>query len=304
MTEYKVIGAGSSSDNPIIGNLGCESSTTICWIGRTIYNDGCRERFIDDMYCSAVTEDKEDVKWNELDVHYNLIEDCPQPSSRECSVFCSELTAYPVPLYVPENYEHDIIIYYSYVKTCKDDYENIISRDTISSTVAVPLTSFVDNQYTLDIENGCTSTTVSIKPVELSCDCIVLDGCNIEVETSFNPKEVPSTGATVSITFKYKVVGECGIESGSFEREWYVNCVFPCKCLVISSNESSESEEIGQMGNCCEDHYVSGSITLADFKEKIGVSNNNVNVYYNGEIVTDKIEYSILQRGRKSDECV
>ena len=289
--NYEVIGAGSTSDNPIKVVLHCQTATTICWIGRTSCTGGCEVAYDDDTYCDSVAVGSGHVTWHDKNVYYNVTNDCPTPVQPTCTTYtCSDLNAYPVPLYVSEDYDGYIDIEYDYYLTCVNgDY--VGDRYKKSGVKTVLFSSFTKDgdkyKYDFSTGDGCSKQIIVYKSV--NDDCTKVD--RTDVSLSVSPSVVNSTGGSVNVivSFKRTVVDEnCkkNITSGSFILEETVD---PC--------QSTQADEYW----CCKDHYFNIRIPVYIIKNKVG---NDTELWYNGSKVTgNSIVYQIVQKAKTGGEC-
>jgi hypothetical protein len=288
--NYEVIGAGSTSDNPIKVVLHCQTATTICWIGRTSCTGGCEVAYDDDTYCDSVAVGSGHVTWHDKNVYYNVTNDCPTPVQPTCTTYtCSDLNAYPVPLYVSEDYDGYIDIEYDYYLTCiNGDY--VGDRYKKSGIKTVALSSFTWDgekyKYNFSTGDGCSKQIIVYKTT--NDDCTQMD--RTDVSFSVNPSVVNSTGSDVYITvsFKRTVVDEnCkkNITSGSFIIK-----------KTVDQCQPTQSDQYW----CCKEHYVNLYINVNEITRVVG---RDTEVWYNGSKVTTRITYQIVQKPKTGGEC-
>jgi hypothetical protein len=288
--NYEVIGAGSTSDNPIKVVLHCQTATTICWIGRTSCTGGCEVAYDDDTYCDSVAVGSGHVTWHDKNVYYNVTNDCPTPVKPTCTTYtCSDLNAYPVPLYVSEDYDGYIDIEYDYYLTCiNGDY--VGDRYKKSGIKTVALSSFTWDgekyKYNFSTGDGCSKQIIVYKTT--NDDCTQMD--RTDVSFSVNPSVVNSTGSDVYITvsFKRTVVDEnCkkNITSGSFIIK-----------KTVDQCQPTQSDQYW----CCKEHYVNLYINVNEITRVVG---RDTEVWYNGSKVTTRITYQIVQKPKTGGEC-
>jgi len=288
--NYEVIGAGSTSDNPIKVVLHCQTATTICWIGRTSCTGGCEVAYDDDTYCDSVAVGSGHVTWHDKNVYYNVTNDCPTPVQPTCTTYtCSDLNAYPVPLYVSEDYDGYIDIEYDYYLTCING-GYVGDRYKKSGVKTVALSSFTEDgdkyKYNFSTGDGCSKQIVVYKST--NDDCTQMD--RTDVSFSVNPSVVNSTGSDVYITvsFKRTVVDEnCkkNITSGSF--------------IIKKTVDQCQPTQADQYW-CCKEHYVNLYINVNEITRVVG---SDTEVWYNGSKVTNRITYQIVQKPKTGGEC-
>ena len=302
MTTYSIIGAGSSSGNPVTVFVGCESSTNICWIGRETVDGYCAEcTYHDDQYCSGVTVNNADVTtgtvtWSGASVYYKIVKDCEEkPLPQSCSTYTySDFSFYTVPTYVEADYDGYIDIYYSYTVTCLHVDGSIGGIDNLSDMESVPFSSFTsgDTVYTYDfapISDVCSACSgvaqVYISSDEDTCD----SGTTVNVTTTFSPSVVPAlpaSGTDVTISIRCKTIEvdeDCTkrVTNTSSALTWHVSCAT----------------------DCCIDHVVSSSITVSDIRAIAGVD-RTATIKYNGvKVISTSIPYSITQKAKYTEEC-
>lgn len=307
---YSIVGAGKTNKNPIETFIDCgESAATVCWVGRLSIPVGCVDGYRDEKICSALTVNQEvtegTLNWNGNDVFYKVTSgECQTPPSTSCTSACTEFDAYPVPLTVQSGYSGNIDVHYSYYVTCeKDDY--VDSRVKKSGVDEISFREFVCNEngecrYIYNPEDIlCGNSAIT---VYLTSDSGCTSGESIDVSFLFNPSYVPaepSSGTDVDISVLFKKVlidEECNKKTvnGQFPLRWHVKCT--------SGNSDDKSSE-NYKYRCCDDHYVESSITKNVIISKTGAK-PNAKIYYNGsEVPNSGITYSILQKGKTTEEC-
>ena len=308
MATYNIIGAGSSSGNPVTVFMGCEDSVNICWTGRKTTSGYCSEcYYFDDQYCSTIsgisTSTSGTVTWEGNTIYYNIIKDCiPEPVPQPCSRYtCSGFSLYTVPSYIDlVNPPTNIDIHYNYLITYKDDDGHICGREELSNVDSIDFDDFEpsgDTKYVYDftpLSGVCSATsgvaTVYVLSDEDTCD----SGVTVDVTTSFSPSVVPalpSSGTDVTINVmcrKVEVSKDCTkkITNTGDTLVWHVKCCTDC------------SENSG----CCTDHTVSSAFTMDYIRGLAGVDGNAI-IRYNGVKATSEIPFSIVQKGKDTEEC-
>ena len=306
MKTYEVIGAGSSDTNRIITSASCDDTlVTICWIGRTIYKEECEESFDDERYCETltITPSSGDIisstTWNELPVYYTIKRECPDPPEPSCKMECSEFSVYPVPKYITDD-DENVEIHYQYYLTdiCDKDKEteSIKSRVRKTGVETKKISEFFEcdedgkcvGEYQIGDYNTCSDDVTVFKTEPTACTT----SCRADITITFSQKVIPSTGATINVIVSFKKTmtdDECHktTKTGSFILPW-----------EIPECEKSGDEDF----HCCEDHYVTSSITISDLIAKAKLT--DCSIYYNGKpVTTDSISYAVLQKAKYTDEC-
>lgn len=309
MATYSIIGAGSSSGNPVTVFAGCEETVNICWTGRIEVDGYCSEcTYYDGQYCDSVSGVTESttgtIPWSGgTSVHYKIIKNCvPEPVPQPCSSYtCSDFSLYTVPSYIDlVNPPTNIDIHYNYLITYKDDDGHICGREELSNVDSIDFDDFEpsgDTKYVYSfapLSDACSATsgvaTVYVLSDEDTCD----SGVTVDVTTSFSPSVVPalpSSGTDVTINVmcrKVEVSKDCTkkITNTGNTLVWHVKCCTDC------------SENSG----CCTDHTVSSAFTMEYIRDLAGVDEDAV-IRYNGVKATSEIPFSIVQKGKDTEEC-
>ena len=305
MTTYDIIGAGSSSGNPVTVFMGCEDSVNICWTGRKTVDAYCSEcYYLDSQYCQIISNVTESttgtISWEDKSVYYEIVKNCePEPTPQTCTDSCSDFSLYTVPGYVSLDYNGDINIYYNYTITCEGDNGYIGGKEELSGMESVPFSEFESGEtvYTYDFTplsdypDACSGTAnVYITSDEDTCD----SGVTVDMTAMFTPSVVPAlpvsgTDVTINVNLKKIEIDEdCSrkVTNIGYSLIWHVEC----------DPETTD---------CCSDHIVSSAFTISDIRTKAGVDGDAI-IRYNGVKVpstSTKIPYSITQKAKYTDEC-
>ena len=297
---YSVVGAGSTSDNPVTVYHDCGIDTVqICWTGRLSTSGKCGEdMYFDEEYCDSVTvPSREDssgsITWTNPTggthtIYYasKLSDECPTPKP-PCGPECLSISSYVSPAYIQGN-SGDVSIYYDSVVKCYGRATGVItSAVTFSEGESAKTISF-------STSDNCNDSVTVYKAEEEECSA----GCKANVSVSVNRKYVPSSGTSISgseITFTYKKVvtdDEC--------RKRTTNGMYIYDdTIVIDIPECSAKNDTDF--HCCHDHYVDMDIPVSALSEHLDVCD----IYYNGDKIDSggTIQYRILQKAKTSGEC-
>ena len=309
MATYDIIGAGSSSGNPVTVFMGCEDSVNICWTGRQTVDAYCSEcYYLDSQYCQIISNVTESttgtISWEGKTVYYKIVKNCePEPVPQSCSTYTySDFSFYTVPTYVEVDYEGYIDIYYSYTVTCLHADGSIGGIDNLSGMESVPFSSFTsgDTVYTYDfapISDVCSACSGVAKVYIISDEDTCDSGITVDITTVFSPSVVPglpSSGTDVTINVmsrKVEVNEDCTkvVTNSGDTLIWHVKCCSSC------------TENSG----CCADHTVSSAFTMDYIKGLAGLTGDeDAVIRYNGVKVTSNlIPYSIIQKAKGTEEC-
>jgi len=188
--KYEVIGS------PVRVSANCEDiSVTICWTGRTIYDDDCNDQYRDERICSAITITPGDteltgsITWNGKTVEYVIYRNCPDPAPSSCTVTCSELDVYSVPKYIKKDYSDPIDIHYQYYLTCENEETGYIGSRTKKIGVKTIGVNDLDSSkcYEFVGEGGCKEKVCVGDKVD-PCDA----GNRLYLSVSLSQNTIPS----------------------------------------------------------------------------------------------------------------
>ena len=188
--KYEVIGS------PVRVSANCEDiSVTICWTGRTIYDDDCNDQYRDERICSAITITPGDteltgsITWNGKTVEYVIYRNCPDPAPSSCTVTCSELDVYSVPKYIKKDYSDPIDIHYQYYLTCENEETGYIGSRTKKIGVKTIGVNDLDSSkcYEFVGEGGCKEKVCVGDKVD-PCDA----GNRLYLSVSLSKNSIPA----------------------------------------------------------------------------------------------------------------
>lgn len=299
MASYSVIGAGSSSSNPIKLRVAYDTTyVTLCWIGKMDDSiDECTTGSSIEKYCQILGIapigkcDNEktitgNVTWttgsgSNIPIYYSITQYTLRGSD-ECKSPTGETSCAIGDVWGVVDDDNVTVYYEKETYTDYGEFAEVIKEiKSLTTEVDCDNPSVTINDcgrktYNYKCSNtGCTTgTSVTIKGVDLS------------------PAEVNYGGGYISIGIGYEKIITYSNCSSRRTSGYYIYRTYIPSCV------DSETK------NCCFDNYVSvqipsGSRTIASL---LGFDDDTV-ITYQGKTIGDKLTIDVLQKKNPSEEC-
>ena len=260
--NYVIIGS------PIKITADCnDTSSIVCFTGRTVCSDDCNEFVRDERICTVVplTGDVTTgtITWNGETASYTITKECPTPPGTNCCPVCNEMVVYTVPKYITDDYDGDIEVHYEYYLTNEEDGDDgeVCSREKKSGVDIIKISD-------LSQEQGCKYHYTVKKETEKPSGC---GDKHCETGVCLTLKEDPCKPGMklyLTVTLSNNVIppnrtGEDG--KPIFDEDWKV--LPPTECFDEDGNPVIE-------GQCCD---IPGGCESSEEEDSEGNPRNDEN---------------------------
>ena len=275
---------------------GRDTSASICYTIRTVDDDACRSRYLDESTCLGISldplecgaDDNEvigniEIEGIEEPLEYNITQrhyECPATNECECS--CKPLRTWTVPYYVDSGYTGNVDFYCEYYHiSANTSADTVCTKEKRIWHSSIPV-SAIGSSITIDC--GCS---VSAHSGNTIIGCQSEAGTIVKINFSVKPSEIPGSGGTVNVICTFKKITtdtDCNetVKTGTFS-------------LIKEVPACSGLPDKG----CCYQHDTEITISLSEITGVTG----DFDIYYNNEKVTENITVTVKQNPLYTEEC-